>query len=453
MTLRVRFAPSPTGHLHVGNARTALFNWLLARGSRRCRSCSGSKTPTPNDRPSSRSSQSSRTCAGWGSTGTKGRTPVAPYGPYRQSERLDLYRATAASTSSSAASRTYCFCSPEQLEAERQAALAAGLPPKYSGTLPGARSGRRGAPGRGRRAGGDSVRGAGQPRRDVPRSRARRRDVQHRRHRRSGHRPIGRPAGLQLRRRDRRRPDGDHARDSRRGSHLEHAAAGAALRGARSARRRRSRTSRSCSGPDHAPLSKRHGATSVAEFRERGYLPEALVNYLALLGWSPGDGQELVPIAEMAAPLRPVEGRPQRGGVRHRQAGVDEPALHEGRAGRRGSRARRCKYFVRAGYVTHATDVSLGYLESLLPMAVGSVDRLEEIPGARGVHLRLGRRAGGGAGRAPSRTARARSARLPTRLPTLGPLDRERVSRGRDAGAREDRRSRAGRCFIRFASR
>src|SRR5262249_29139643 len=41
-------------------------------------------------------------------------------------------------------------------------------------------------------------------------------------------------------------------------------------------------------GPDHSPLSKRHGATSVAEFRAKGYLPEALVNYLALLGWSPG---------------------------------------------------------------------------------------------------------------------------------------------------------------------
>ena len=40
-------------------------------------------------------------------------------------------------------------------------------------------------------------------------------------------------------------------------------------------------------GPDHTPLSKRHGATSVAEFRARGYLPEALVNYLALIGWSP----------------------------------------------------------------------------------------------------------------------------------------------------------------------
>ena len=60
-------------------------------------------------------------------------------------------------------------------------------------------------------------------------------------------------------------------------------------------------------GPDHTPLSKRHGATSVAEFRARGYLPEALVNYLALIGWSPrtdgGSGEndaELLPVDEMA---------------------------------------------------------------------------------------------------------------------------------------------------------
>jgi nondiscriminating glutamyl-tRNA synthetase len=53
-------------------------------------------------------------------------------------------------------------------------------------------------------------------------------------------------------------------------------------------------------GPDHAPLSKRHGATSVAEFREKGYLPEALVNYLALIGWSPGEGEELLPLPELA---------------------------------------------------------------------------------------------------------------------------------------------------------
>ena len=54
-------------------------------------------------------------------------------------------------------------------------------------------------------------------------------------------------------------------------------------------------------GPDHSPLSKRHGATSVAEFRAKGYLPEALVNYLALIGWSPGrDGDELLPVDELA---------------------------------------------------------------------------------------------------------------------------------------------------------
>ena len=53
-------------------------------------------------------------------------------------------------------------------------------------------------------------------------------------------------------------------------------------------------------GPDHTPLSKRHGATSVSEFRHRGYLPEALVNYLALLGWSPGGGDELLPASELA---------------------------------------------------------------------------------------------------------------------------------------------------------
>jgi glutamyl-tRNA synthetase/nondiscriminating glutamyl-tRNA synthetase len=57
-------------------------------------------------------------------------------------------------------------------------------------------------------------------------------------------------------------------------------------------------------GPDHSKLSKRHGATSVGEFRERGYLPEALANYLALLGWSPGDNEELLPLDELARRFR-----------------------------------------------------------------------------------------------------------------------------------------------------
>ncbi len=57
-------------------------------------------------------------------------------------------------------------------------------------------------------------------------------------------------------------------------------------------------------GPDHAPLSKRHGATSVAEFRAKGYLPEALFNYLALIGWSPGQNEELLPADELARRFR-----------------------------------------------------------------------------------------------------------------------------------------------------
>jgi glutamyl-tRNA synthetase len=57
-------------------------------------------------------------------------------------------------------------------------------------------------------------------------------------------------------------------------------------------------------GSDHSKLSKRHGATSIGEFQERGYLPEALANYLALLGWSPGENQELLPLSELAKRFR-----------------------------------------------------------------------------------------------------------------------------------------------------
>ncbi len=132
-------------------------------------------------------------------------------------------------------------------------------------------------------------------------------------------------------------------------------------------------------GPDHAPLSKRHGATSVAEFRERGYLPEALVNYLALLGWSPGENEELVSIGEMAR-------RFDLAAVSHSAAVFDTGKLawmnrhymKEADASRLATEA--LPYFVRAGQVAAETDASRAYVESLLPMTVGSVDRVEEMP-------------------------------------------------------------------------
>ena len=106
------------------------------------------------------------------------------------------------------------------------------------------------------------------------------------------------------------------------------------LYGRSGSRRRAFAHCRWCSGPDHTPLSKRHGATSVAEFRERGYLPEALTNYLALIGWSPPGGGETDERADAdrraGAALRARGRRPQRRRVRSREAGVDEPALHEG---------------------------------------------------------------------------------------------------------------------------
>jgi len=132
-------------------------------------------------------------------------------------------------------------------------------------------------------------------------------------------------------------------------------------------------------GPDHAPLSKRHGASSVVDFRERGYLPEALVNYLALLGWSPGEGEELVPLREMAR-------RFDVSTVSHSAAVFDIGKLswmnrHYMKAAAPARLARESLvYFVRRGFVAHATHASLHYLAGVLQMAVGSVDRLEEIP-------------------------------------------------------------------------
>jgi glutamyl/glutaminyl-tRNA synthetase len=144
MSLRVRFAPSPTGHLHVGNARTALFNWLLARGQ------GGTFILRIEDTDTERSTRESERSIledlRWlGLDWDEGPDAGGPYGPYRQSERSELYRQTTEQLL--AEGRAYrCFCTPDQLEAERRprsrrvsrrstADVAARLPPP---TRPGA---------------------------------------------------------------------------------------------------------------------------------------------------------------------------------------------------------------------------------------------------------------------------------------------------------------------------
>jgi glutamyl-tRNA synthetase/nondiscriminating glutamyl-tRNA synthetase len=132
-------------------------------------------------------------------------------------------------------------------------------------------------------------------------------------------------------------------------------------------------------GPDHTPLSKRHGATSVSEFRARGYLPEALVNYLSLLGWSPGGGDELLPAAELA----------RRFSLEHvghsaavfdieKLAWVNRHYLRLADPWRLTDLA--LPYFIAAGYVREATGEARAYVGQLVPMASGSVDRVEQIP-------------------------------------------------------------------------
>jgi glutamyl-tRNA synthetase/nondiscriminating glutamyl-tRNA synthetase len=376
MSVRVRFAPSPTGHLHVGNARTALYNWLLARR------LGGTFILRIEDTDAERSTaESERAILGdlrWlGLTWDEGPDAGGSSGPYRQSERLPAYRAAADDLIARGLAYR-CFCSPDTLEAERAAARAAGRAPKYSGrcrALDPAEAGRRVAAGE-----PAAIRFAVTSGRDVTFRDLVRGDVT------VNTETIGDPVLV--------RSSGvpaynfavvvddvqmaithvirgeDHISNTFR-QILVYEAMGAPLPafGHLSL----------VLGPDHAPLSKRHGATSVAEFRDRGYLPEALVNYLALLGWSPGEDQEILPLPEMAA-------RFDLATVSHSAAVFDTAKLawmnrHYMKAAAPETLARKALPFLTAaGFVARETAAAVRYVEALLPMAVGSVDRVEEIP-------------------------------------------------------------------------
>jgi len=133
-------------------------------------------------------------------------------------------------------------------------------------------------------------------------------------------------------------------------------------------------------GPDHTKLSKRHGAVSVDQFREKGYLPEALLNYLALLSWSPGEGEELVPLAEMAKRFSLSDvGHSASVFDEEKLAWVNRHYLKEAEVGRLTTLS--MPYLRRAGYVTgELGPEGAAFLASLVPIFNTSVDRLDQVP-------------------------------------------------------------------------
>ncbi len=374
--MRLRFAPSPTGQLHVGNARTALFNWLLARG--RGGTLILRIEDTDAERSTAESERSIIADLKWlGLDWNEGPDTGGPFGPYRQSERLDQYARVAQEWLTSGKAY-YCFCTPERLEADRQAALASSQPPKYVGRCRGLSADEV----RSRREGGEpaAIRFRVPAGRDVTFSDIVRGDVTF------STEVMGDPVIV--------RSDGRPAYNFavviddvqmevthviRGEDHISNTPRQVLMYEAFGATPPAFAHLSLVLGPDHAPLSKRHGATSVEEFRSRGYLPEALVNYLALLGWSPGENVEIMPAVEMAA-------RFDLATVSHSAAVFDTAKLswmnrhYMKEADPARLAALALPYFVRAGYVTAETGVSLEFVQSLLPLAVGSVDRVEEIP-------------------------------------------------------------------------
>ncbi len=130
-TVRVRYAPSPTGHLHIGGARTALFNWLFARSR-------GGKfiirfEDTDQERNVPGAEQTQLDGLRWlGIDWDESVDVGGPYGPYRSMERLHLYREVVQQLLDEG--KAYpCYCTEEELEAVRQKQQAAGEMPRYSG--------------------------------------------------------------------------------------------------------------------------------------------------------------------------------------------------------------------------------------------------------------------------------------------------------------------------------
>lgn len=296
--IRVRFAPSPTGDLHVGNIRTALFDWAFARHT------GGTFIfrieDTDKERVTDEYIQRAIDTLKWlGLNWNEGPEVGGPHGPYLQSERLHIYKEWADKFLETGAAY-HCYCSAEELEAERERQRAANVAPGYGGSCRTLTS------------------------------------EQIAKYQSEGRKPV-----LRMRMDDGVTTFVDEIRGEVSFDHkyvpdfvlmradgsplytlavavddvlmnVTHVLRGEDLL---SSTPRQIQVYKAMGlapeqyptfahlpfvmGQDNAKLSKRNGEVSIAWYREQGFLPEAICNYLALLGWSPGDDREDITMKEL----------------------------------------------------------------------------------------------------------------------------------------------------------
>ena len=270
--VRVRFAPSPTGYLHIGGVRTALFNYLFARHHK------GTFILRIEDTDRSRSTDESIRAI---LDGMRWLGLDWDEGPIRQMDRIEIYKEHADRLLKKGAAYL-CYCTPEELDARRKEAQAKKLIPRYDGRCRD-RSGpapdrpaavRFKAPLTGQTVVEDLVKGR------VQFDNAQMDDLIMLRSDGIPTYNFGVVVDDSLMEITHVIRGDDHLNNTPRQIPIYHALGYALPKFAHLSM---------ILGPDKARLSKRHGATSVTEYHDQGYLPEALINYLARLGWSHGD--------------------------------------------------------------------------------------------------------------------------------------------------------------------
>jgi glutamyl-tRNA synthetase len=315
--VRVRIAPAPTGYLHIGTARTALFNYLFAKKYQGSFILRIEDTDIERSRPEYEKDIIEN--LKWlGIEWSEGPDIGGEYGPYRQSQRLEIYSKYLEKLLAEDKAY-YCFCSEEELEAQRQYQMSIGQIPRYSGKC------------------------AGLSKEEVKKYLA-----------------EGKPSIIRFRVVAKKVEFNDLIRGKiefdtslmgdiaiaknlttplynfavviddfemkishviRGEDHISNTPKQILIQEALGFPRPEYAHLPLILGPDRAKLSKRHGAVAVAEYKKAGYLPEALINFMAFLGWNPGTEREIYSMSSLIKEFS-LE-RIQKGGAIFNQKRLD----------------------------------------------------------------------------------------------------------------------------------